>query len=410
MTSVIRLVWAFCCVVTLNACDVASGESTEVAKVKSIVRSALIDGESAQFSDLNYYQVTKFGCGFVNAKNKLGGYVGKKRFVASLEQNVADIDPDRDIPEAPKAPSYVTAEAAMNYAIESQKWMSKADEIRNRYQAFDALVSEKCTDSPPEKKDKTLATQIKAAETKIQFIRYGEKDGFIDQYSDQYPIYAANISKLLGPELRSILRPKGAAETTIEFNKRSNYSALEDKSIDMSAEYGLVLLDGYSIEDAIKGVRAEYNADKEMITVSTSDNFCKDPARENFSKIQAGKEYGLTCSFNKFTEIVFSNKQVDLKNYFKRHELLKDYLFVKDTFKLSKEKFLELPTSGSSNDRFHIGLMFVGRINKNLSISNFKDKTYDYSEVATPHLPFTVTRIVYFNSKSGEVLTSRLIK
>ena len=410
MKNTIKFAVAFSCAVVLTACNVASGDSAEVAKMKSIVKNVLIDGESAQFSDLKYYKSTNFGCGFVNAKNKLGGYVGKKKFIVSLEQNAADIDPDRDTPEAPRAPSYVSAEATINFVLESQKWMSNVEEIRNRYQAFDALVSEKCTDNPPPKEDKTQAAKKEAAEPKTQFVPYGEKEGVIDQYSDQYPYYAANISKLLAPELRNILRKKGTTETTAEFNKRSNYLALEGKLIDLNAEYGLVLLDGYSIEDAVKGVRGEYNADKGMISISTSDDFCKDPAKATFSDIPTGKEYGLTCDFNKFTKIVFSSKQTDLMKYFKRQDVLRNYIFVKDSFKLSKEKFLELPTASYSKDRFHVGLMFVGRINKNLSITNFQDQTSDYSEDATPRLPFTVTRIVYFNSKNGEILTSRLIK
>lgn len=410
MKNTIKFSVALSCAVVLTACNVASGDSSEVAKMKSIVKNVLTDGESAQFSDVKYYKSTNFGCGFVNAKNKLGGYVGKKKFIVSLEQNAADIDPDRDTPEAPRSPSHVSAEAVMNYALESQKWMSKVEEIQNRYQAFDALFSEKCTDNPPPKEDKTQTAKKEAAEPKTQFVPYGEKEGLIAQYSDQYPFYAVNISKLLGPELRDILRKKGTTETTSEFNKRSNYSALEGKSVDLNGEYGLVLLDGYSSDDAMKGISGEYNADKGMLSVSSSSDFCNDPAKDYFTKIPSGREYGLTCGFNRFTGIVFSSKQTDLLRYFRRVDYSREKLFVSDSFKLTKEKLMELPTASYSKEKFHVGFMIVGRINKNLSIYNFQDQTRDYSTDSTPYLPFVVTKIVYFNSKNGEILASRSIK
>jgi hypothetical protein len=71
---------------------------------------------------------------------------------------------------------------------------------------------------------------------------------------------------------------------------------------------------------------------------------------------------------------------------------------------------MELPTASYSKEKFHVGFMIVGRINKNLSIYNFQDQTRDYSADSTPYLPFVVTKIVYFNSKNGEILASRTIK
>ena len=390
----------------LTACNSGPSDSD---KIKTIVKGVLIDGESAQFSDLKYYQSTKFGCGFVNAKNKLGGYVGKKKFIVSLEQNAANIDPEREIPEAPKAPNYISAEATMRYALESQKWINQVEMIQSKYMAFDALVSEKCTDTPPPKEDKNQADKKESEEVKIQFLPYEEKDGFIAQYSDRYPFYAANISKLLAPELRSILRKKGTTETTAEFIKRSNYSALDGKLVDLSKEYGLVLLEGHSGED-LTGIRGEYNADKEKLSVSSSSDFCKDPARDYFTKIPSGKEYGLTCTFNRFTGITFSNKQADLFKYFGREDYSKEKLYSKDSFRISKEKLMELPTASYSKEIFNVGLMLVGRINKNLVISNFQDQTREYGEDSTPNLPFTVTKITYFNIKNGEILASRIVK
>lgn len=391
-------------------CNVGPSDSDKLEKMKSIIKESLIDGESAQFSDLKYYKSTNFGCGFVNAKNKMGGYVGKKKFIVSLEKNSAAIDPNRETPEPPSAPTYATIESTMRYATQSAEWSSKVDAIRSEYMAFDALVAEKCTDTPPKKEEKTEASKKEQAENKVQFVPYEEKDGFIAQYSETYPFYAANLSKALAPDLIKILQPKGPTETSAELAKRSNYLALEPKAVDLSKEYGLVMLDGIG-DDSMKGVSVQYNADAEKLSIRTSDSVCDDPARSVYSNKAKfkGKEYGITCTFNKFTKIIVSNKQADFAKYFER-EYLDDRIHLKDSFKLPKGKLLELPTASYSKDRFHVGLMIVGRINKNLTISNFEDHTFAFGADGTPSLPFTISKVVYFNSKNGEILASRPIK
>lgn len=66
---------------------------TSDSKMKSIIKEKLIDGESAQFSDLKYNKAGSYVCGYVNSKNRMGGYAGKKKFVVSLESNNGYIEP-----------------------------------------------------------------------------------------------------------------------------------------------------------------------------------------------------------------------------------------------------------------------------------------------------------------------------
>lgn len=393
----------------LAGCSPGPSDSDKLEKMKSIIKETLIDGESAQFSDLKYYKSTNFGCGFVNAKNKMGGYVGKKKFIVSLEQNASEIDPDREIPEPPSAPGYASIESTMRYATQSAQWASNVDAIRNKYQAFDTLVEQKCTDTPPKQEDKNAAEKKEQAKNKVQFVPYEEKDGFIAQYSEAYPLYAANLSKALAPDLIKILKPKGPTETSAEFLKRSNYLALGSQEVDLNRDYGLVMLDGHG-DDSFKGVVVQYDADKEIVSLTT-DDLCDDPARSVYdSKAKGkGKEYGITCKLNKFTKITVSNKQSDFAKYFQR-EYVASYVHIKDKFKLPKGKLLELPTASYSKDRFHVGLMMVGRINKDLTIANFEEHARDYGADTAPSLPFTLSKIVYFNTKNGEILASRGIK
>ena len=62
------------------------------AKAETAVRDLLIDPESAQFSDV----VTKndVTCGFVNSKNRMGGYVGRTAFL--YENGVARLSSPKD--------------------------------------------------------------------------------------------------------------------------------------------------------------------------------------------------------------------------------------------------------------------------------------------------------------------------
>jgi hypothetical protein len=66
------------------------------------VKSQLIDPESAQFSGISRNSETGAYCGYVNAKNRLGGYTGDKRFAFNNGRVVFFPDPadlDRKILE-----------------------------------------------------------------------------------------------------------------------------------------------------------------------------------------------------------------------------------------------------------------------------------------------------------------------
>jgi len=61
------------------------GAETIVAAERA-VKASLSDPDSAQFKDVYANYTVKFGvvaCGQVNAKNKMGGYAGFKRFVSA---------------------------------------------------------------------------------------------------------------------------------------------------------------------------------------------------------------------------------------------------------------------------------------------------------------------------------------
>lgn len=70
-----------------------TGDQAEVEKEKKIsvatnsIREALNDPESARFRKLFVSPKGRAVCGEVNAKNKMGGYVGFRRFIVADDQS-----------------------------------------------------------------------------------------------------------------------------------------------------------------------------------------------------------------------------------------------------------------------------------------------------------------------------------
>lgn len=63
--------------------SVASWFYWPIYQAHAHVKQALNDPDSAQFFDVEFFRKTGGACGFVNAKNKMGGYVGKTEFSAT---------------------------------------------------------------------------------------------------------------------------------------------------------------------------------------------------------------------------------------------------------------------------------------------------------------------------------------
>jgi hypothetical protein len=130
--------------------------------IQSVVKKPLLDPDSAQFSDVTFNRSTGFGCGFVNAKNKMGGYVGRKQFVASLDGKVV-MEPTEEKPPAPRERREELPTFSLNFSMEasladsqrrlqesydrlqeSQRWSAEMNRIRAESEAFKALVASKC--------------------------------------------------------------------------------------------------------------------------------------------------------------------------------------------------------------------------------------------------------------------------
>lgn len=88
-------------------CDRIPGTTANLEKrSREILTSALFDAESAKFQNLKPVKVSEKGrsarmiCGEVNAKNRMGAYVGFTRFVVGRDDETMLIDPREQSGEA----------------------------------------------------------------------------------------------------------------------------------------------------------------------------------------------------------------------------------------------------------------------------------------------------------------------
>ena len=92
---------------------------------KKLVSDLLIDKESARFEEVVYNRNSSSVCGYVNAKNKMGGYVGEKRFMVS--EGKARIEPNEPDVEKCGSPSFSSPSyyggSVENYALRSMESM-----------------------------------------------------------------------------------------------------------------------------------------------------------------------------------------------------------------------------------------------------------------------------------------------
>lgn len=67
--------------VSLTGCFQSEDEK-KIERTKTLVQREMIDPDSAKFDDIKVYGNRV--CGYVNGKNRFGGYVGRKMFVVDL--------------------------------------------------------------------------------------------------------------------------------------------------------------------------------------------------------------------------------------------------------------------------------------------------------------------------------------
>jgi hypothetical protein len=65
-------------------------------QVETSVKRLLTDPESAVFSDVTFSPDGAVACGYVNAKNRMGGYAGRQHFIVIGDYAAIDPEPEID--------------------------------------------------------------------------------------------------------------------------------------------------------------------------------------------------------------------------------------------------------------------------------------------------------------------------
>lgn len=71
----------------------SAGADSDIDKAKQSVTAILIDPSSAQFDGIRVidHEFGRFVCGLVNARNRMGGYTGRKPFVHKVDAGLTHV-------------------------------------------------------------------------------------------------------------------------------------------------------------------------------------------------------------------------------------------------------------------------------------------------------------------------------
>lgn len=138
--------------------------------VEDKVKANLIDPSSAQFKSVVFYDSTKGACGLVNSKNKLGGYVGFKRFVITQNDDVM-FDPEFDHTNRPtlRSPSfssdpYLSADSVMRVQKQYESEMYEYRRNLDIQIAFEDAVNKFCPINVSDKEGSASTNNSKESE------------------------------------------------------------------------------------------------------------------------------------------------------------------------------------------------------------------------------------------------------
>lgn len=131
------------------ACEFVPGtEAYDIERAKRTATSSLIDPSTAQFRDVQKHG--QWVCGELNAKNRMGAFVGFKRFMVQLDLDEAQLDPEfrfSELLEAEDSCRSLTgntyASTASTLAACNRASEQRADQVLQS--TFDTQWSEHCS-------------------------------------------------------------------------------------------------------------------------------------------------------------------------------------------------------------------------------------------------------------------------
>ena len=278
-------------------------------------------------------------------------------------------------------------------------------------------------DKQPVATEKALAEKALAEKAppetllaKKEFEPYTEKDGYLP------PNYrgsnTSDIAKAVHRSFLDILTGRETTETTAEFAKRASLEKFNPELVDLNALYA-VLLDNESWWQPNSKPRliVGYDADKELMhfRVPTENMFnqsiCEDLTRQfafdDSAKAKlksiSSQEHPINCYLADNVTLSISNKNPVFKKNIVRVKDNSHYLDGKYQLDLVDSIKYPLEKARQTNGFNNIGVLFVGKIDKDIKLGDF----VWCSGIATRGIPFNLKHIVYFHNQSGEILLKR---
>lgn len=89
----------------------------DVQRARRVIEPTLLDPASAQFRGVNLYD-GRFLCGEVNAKNRVGGYVGFRKFLVTFDPD--QVEMEEEVSEIPALSVQGETERLLQHAENSR--------------------------------------------------------------------------------------------------------------------------------------------------------------------------------------------------------------------------------------------------------------------------------------------------
>ena len=148
--------------ICIGGCEKIPGtDAYKIRIAKEVAARELIDPSSAQFRDLKVRDDVV--CGEINAKNRMGAYVGFKRFYADVTLKTSSINPEFDIADLLSAKDFCSSVRSSSYSSYSLRTSAcnramEQELAQISQRLFDSGWARNCEGKPLEQQPPAAAT------------------------------------------------------------------------------------------------------------------------------------------------------------------------------------------------------------------------------------------------------------
>lgn len=362
--------------------------SKQIEQAKGLVKNGLTDSGSAEFSDVSYYKSSNYVCGYVNAKNKLGGYVGKKEFLVSIKDGSVYFEPNRDAIKAPQVSISTSVQSSINNMNESMAWSAAVQSQSQSIKFFDDLKKRNC-------KNEEAGSLNANVSGKSDVFKYTNEITKIPKGFEGDNL--SDIAKKVG----ELTKPKGELETTAEYTDRISVIKLNLNDAIRDNNYAFK----FNTEPFDSKVVKSYDADTQKLKIQLegvlTDGLCKD----RLNKLK--NDHPVQCYLGRGTTISITNKNPIFKQFMTKREIYDGQWFFVDYIDIPRERISTMKDPKVNYGSYTVSALIVGSVVDNMKNTSEKLGFGDYYAMSGESIPFDLKYIVYYDTNTGDVLASR---